>query len=171
MLHDPRDPFGPSGKDRFDAGAYPKAYVTPVGWRVFLFVLGAVALGFAVTVNVSVVSHPPKETEGWLILIVVLTIIYLFAIHVLFYAIRSRFVLYADAIEVRGAWCSGRLQFEDILGRRMLYPAKDVPKLVLVPREIGGRTLKVPLWADPDIAFRAWVTRLPDLDAKDETHS
>ena len=85
------------------------------------------------------------------------------------HALKSKVTLFADAIEVEDFLPPRRMRREEIAGRRVLQSGNAAaPQLVLLPRPLGHRQLKVPVQLiKVDSAFTAWLATVPDLDAED----
>jgi hypothetical protein len=80
---------------------------------------------------------------------------------------RSRVTLRVDRIELRGLVKTRTLLRDDILGRRLVRPHNSPPILVLVPRNVSQKQMKIGLIYNFDAAFQDWTAFLPDLDEQD----
>lgn len=137
---------------------HPLAYRIPLGWRLLCYAFAALVVG---GIGTFVVTNPGDR--GMLLPALVLIP---GGIYGAIYAARGRVTLTADAIEIRKAFGTYTMRYDDIAGRRVNHAQKSgIDYLRLISK--SGRSLLISMPFDTDHYFQEWAKSLPDLDARD----
>lgn len=169
----PRIPSSPEDRapTPLDPSAYPRTYRMRSGWRIFLVLLGAVAIaGGGAAVWYFGTGHEVRGPRDQLVLVSIGIAFLALGLYLVLDTIASRVTLTVDAMEIRDLLPPRRIRRDGIAGRRVLR-TQHMNVLVLEPRRRDRRRIKLPLILDLDGAFVAWLDAIPDLDASEEARS
>src|SRR5215472_6212122 len=150
---------------------YPRTYRGSLAGRVFGVIIGAGLIAAFVVVPFLIASANKSKAALPPALLLMLLMPLTMGLYVLLGSLRSRLVLTADAIEVYGPFTSSRLERAGIAGRRTIQ-VKNGTVTELVPSGPGQRSARInaaEFVSDPVLS--AWLSSLPDLDARDRAAS
>lgn len=143
--------------------AYPKTYRASRGWRIFLATLSLLAgiLSFLGIIFFSVADfrdHFAVYLGGGICGLVTVSQVYLFLT-----ALRSKIVLYPDAMEIHEVARSRTVRRDDVAGWRFT----GASTLVLKLKHPVGKTISVSWFYTVDSEFEEWFADLDNLDVRE----
>lgn len=162
------DASGALAQDGQSEIRYPVVYRMTTGSQVAYWILGL----FFGACGVGLVLHLLQRSfDPFGFLFLGSTALCLFGIpfYCASYAINGRLTLERQAIEIRKAFTTRRLQSSEILGRRITQ-GRSTSYPVIVPRTGTPITIERSTFGLDD-RFNAWFNALPDLDAQERAET
>jgi len=140
-------------------GDFPRVYRLRSGWRNTFVILGAVFAVGGLT-GVIFVREMSAFFAGQVVMAVLCLGFALMGAYTVLDMLRTRVVLNAETIELKGAFSKRSLWRPDIEGRRLTTVIRLEPR-----RESLSRAMELPQYLATDAAFDAWMATIPDLDS------
>jgi hypothetical protein len=150
---------------------YPRTYRGSRAGRVFGVIVAVGLLAAFVVMPLLLISAKKGNAALPPALLLMFLMPMTMGLYVLLGSLRSRVVLTADAIEVYGAFSTRRLMRAEIAGRRTVQ-VKNGSVTELIPSAPGQKSVRFNVAQfGGDSVLDAWLTSLPDLDARDRAAS
>ena len=144
---------------------YPRTYKVVGFWLIFCAFVSFAATGLGVAGLLNDVVWDTSSTTGQQIIFSLICFLLIGGGPVYLVALlRTRLILYNDAIELRGLFRSRRLLRSEIAGQRRVIAA--YPTIVIYPKSRAARNMMVELAFNRDEAFDVWMSTIPFIDAK-----
>lgn len=157
-----------SASVRLPPGPYPRIYQLQLGWRIFLWIMGIVLLlgGLGVAMLATLFDAGPY-TAARIAVVIPGAGFGVFGSYCILCLLRSRLVLHADRIELRGVVLRKELRRDEIAARRVDRGGEGPATLVLIPKDSKKRNLRIGLMFHADQIFKNWIEPIRDLDAEE----
>lgn len=148
---------------------YPRTYPSSTGQRLIWISLSVVVGGMGLAGAVYFgTGHEVRRPTDAAIFVVIGLVFVLLGAYLSLWVLRTKIVLFLDAIEVHELFSKRRLLLSEIAGYRIL-PTPYFRTLEITSR--SGKKLKAGLVAQTDEAFHDWFGGLKNLDEEDLTKS
>jgi hypothetical protein len=159
--------MNPDELPSFNPLFYPRTYRPSTG---YLILLGAVsclcAAGGIAGMIYFGTGHEMTSMRQQAIFVVLSFLFLLLGIYLISAVVTSRLILNADSIELKYFLSSKLFRRSDIAGYRIL-PTQYISTLVLQPKTVEQKKLKIPLYFRTDEAFAEWFIEIPNLDREE----
>lgn len=152
-----------------DAALKPaEIYRTSKGVRIaFGAVLPVFAVGMLVSAGYALLSRGFADATGRAIVCLILSGFALFLAYAWFAILRYRIEVGSDQLVKVGAFRSREMRFDAIAGIRLVQ-SNNSKTLIFLPKDPGGKKLKINLMMSRSADFHAWArANFRDLDAED----
>jgi hypothetical protein len=147
---------------------YPVVYRMTTGSQIAAWILGLFFGGCGVGL-LALLSQRSFDPFGFAFLGGIALCLLAVPVYCVTYAMKGRLTLEAQAIEVRKAFTTRRLQRSEILGRR-LTQGRSTSYPVIVPKTGAPLIIERSTFGLDD-RFNAWFNALPDLDAQERAQT
>jgi hypothetical protein len=158
------DAQGVLGKDAPGDIRYPLVYPLTTGSKIGTVIIGLIVGSLGVIAAFLLMENHP-DSLGWCLFGIPALCLLMVPVYSVCYAVRAQITLEADAMEIREAFSTRRIQWRDIKGRRITRTRNGGYRVAVLR---SGSLLKVQ-WGSfgLDARFNARFNALPDLDARD----
>jgi hypothetical protein len=161
----------PRPPSRFDASSYPRIYLPSLSNRIVWLLLGiACALGGILGAWYFVTGHDTRGFKSALFSMSISSVFVWLGSYLVLSILRSRVVLNADDIEVRGVFSTQRIRRGNIAAWR-IAPTNFVSTLELFLAETGDKTVRIGMTMRTDPSFEDWFASIPNRDAEEVPES